>query len=357
MNVIVAGYVLSQAKQECGTPFAAVTFNGFNFPSNGYDSVPSLALQSAMLRPRVSALAVLVLFSSLLPAQIRPALANHIRAEMNFLASDALRGRGSATHDEFVAATYVVSQFQSFGLQNAHLQSIELPSGQMTYNAYAMLRGSDPVLSAQTILLSAHLDHLGYRPNLHGSDSIFYGADDDASGTTAVLELARSFASAPHRPRRTVVFVCFGSEETGGQGNEYFMANPPAPLSSIVANLEFEMIGHSDPSLAPHQLFLTGWERTDLGPTLATHGAPLVADPHIKGQFFQRSDNFALAQRGIVAQTVSSYGLGKHYHTPADDLAHIDFEHLATAIQSMIPSVRWLANTDWKPAWNPGGRP
>ena len=82
---------------------------------------------------------------------------------MSFLASDALRGRGSATHDELVAATYVASQFQSFGLEDAQLQRVPLPSGGTTYNAFALLRGSDPALAGQTILLSSHLDHLGVR--------------------------------------------------------------------------------------------------------------------------------------------------------------------------------------------------
>lgn len=298
---------------------------------------------------------VLLLCCTFLHAQDHAAVAAHIRGEMSFLASDALRGRGSATHDEFVAASYVVSQFVSFGIGSAHLQQVDLPSGAKTYNAVAVLRGTDAVLAAQTILLSAHLDHLGVRRSANGREATYYGADDDASGTTAVLELARSLAV--HPPRRTVVFVCFGSEETGGQGNQYFLENPPMPLASIVANLEFEMIGYPDPALRSDQLFLTGWERSDLGPMLARHGAPLVGDPHLGQQFFQRSDNFALARRGIVAQTVSSYGLGSHYHQPTDDVAHIDFKHMASAIESMLAPVEWLANTSWKPSWNPGGRP
>jgi Zn-dependent M28 family amino/carboxypeptidase len=302
-------------------------------------------------------LARLVLLSAaFLSAQNPPSIANHVRGEISFLASDALRGRGSATQDEFVAATYVVSQFQSFGLEAAQLQRAPLPSGGATYNALAVLRGSDAALAAQTILLSSHLDHLGTRTTPAGP-VIYHGADDDASGTTAVLELARALASLPTRPRRTILFVCFGSEETGGQGNQYFLAHPPLPLASIVANLEFEMIGQPDRAVAPNQLWLTGWERTDLGPTLAAHGAALVADPHPTKHFFQRSDNYALARRGIVAQTVSSYGLGAHYHQPADDLAHLDFDHLARAIESMIAPIQWLANTSWKPSWNPNGQP
>jgi Zn-dependent M28 family amino/carboxypeptidase len=316
-----------------------------------------------MLRPRICALTfVLILAIPLLRAQIQSDLANHVDGDMTFLASDALRGRGSASHDEFVAATYVASQFQAFGLEAAQVQRVPLPSGSpnhtATYNAIALLRGSDPQLAQQTILLSAHLDHLGTRPSITApGEVIYHGADDDASGITAVLELARAFGALPQRPRRTVLFVCFGSEETGGQGNRYFLDHPPLPISSIVSNLEFEMIGQPDPTIRRDQLWLTGWERTDLGPALARHGAPLVADPHPVQGFFQRSDNISLARRGIVAQTVSSYGLGAHYHQPADDLSHIDFEHLSQAIQSMISPIEWLANTDWKPTWNPGGKP
>jgi Zn-dependent M28 family amino/carboxypeptidase len=316
-----------------------------------------------MLR-RLHTLACLVLLSASVVFAQTPDLANHVHGEMSFLAGDALRGRGSATHDELVAATYVAAQFQSFGLEAAQVQLVPLDAGPAnhpatTYNAFAILRGSDPELAQQTILLSSHLDHLGVRPSLTspGGEAIFHGADDDASGTTAVLELARALGALAQRPRRTILFVCFGSEETGGQGNQYFLEHPPLPLASIVANLEFEMIGQPDRAIHPDQLFLTGWERSDLGPTLASHGAPLVADPHPRQRFFQRSDNISLARRGIVAQTVCSYGLGPHYHQPSDDLAHIDFPHLARAIESMISPIQWLANTDWKPAWNPGKKP
>jgi Zn-dependent M28 family amino/carboxypeptidase len=299
---------------------------------------------------------LLLLSPALLRAQNHADVANYVRGEMSFLASDALGGRGSATHDELVAATYVVAQFQSFGLDSAEIQRVPLPSGASTYNAIGVLRGADPELAQQAILLSSHLDHLGTRRTSAG-EVIYHGADDDASGTTAVLELARAFGSMPQRPRRTVVFVCFGSEETGGQGDQYFLLHAPIPLASIVAHLEFEMIGQPDPAIRPDQLWLTGWERTDLGPTLAKHGAPLVADPHPAKNFFKRSDNFAFARQGIIAQTISSYGLGIHYHKPTDDLAHIDFQHLASAIEWMISPIQWLANTDWKPAWNPGGKP
>jgi Zn-dependent M28 family amino/carboxypeptidase len=220
-----------------------------------------------------------------------------------------------------------------------------------------ILPGSDPRRKKEVVLLSAHLDHLGRAPEeAVAGDAIFNGADDDASGCAAVLELARALASG-RRPRRTVVFAFFGSEELGGFGDRYFLEHPPVPLDSIIANLEFEMIGRPDAALPPHTLWLTGWERSTLGPALAKHGARLVGDPHPKEKFFRRSDNYALARKGIVAQTVSSFGLHTDYHQPSDDLAHLDLAHMADAIGSMIRPVRWLANSGFKPQWAPGGRP
>lgn len=296
---------------------------------------------------------------------------------MRFLASNALEGRGSGTRNEHLAALFAASLFQNFGLSPGgsrcgYLQKAPLPDPlppnvqrrlrgfaqvprHFTWNAIGILRGADPRLRSQVVLLTAHLDHLGIGPAVDGDD-IYNGADDDASGVTAVLELARMFAHGP-RPKRTIVFALFGSEEIGGYGNRYFLAHPPVPLKSIVANLEFEMIGRPDPMVPKGDLWLTGYGRTNLGPELARHGAPLVADPRPKQHFFERSDNYDLARRGIIAQTVSSFGLEKDYHQPSDELCRIDFAHLNHAIQSMSGPILWLANSRWTPQWNQGGKP
>jgi hypothetical protein len=223
-----------------------------------------------------------------------------------------------------------------------------------TWNAVARLSGSDSREKSDIILLTAHLDHLGTRDT--GLDRIYNGADDDASGSIAVLTLAEALSRGP-KLKRTVVFAWFGSEEAGGYGAAFFVQKPVVPLDKIVANLEFEMIGRPDGLIAPHTLWLTGWERTNLGPQLAAHGARLVADPHPAEKFFARSDNFTLALRGVVAQTVSSFGLHADYHRVTDDIAHIDFGHMTESIQSLLVPIRWLADSDFKPDWLPGGRP
>jgi len=227
---------------------------------------------------------------------------------------------------------------------------------QFTWNAMGKLNGSDPKLAGEVILLTSHLDHLGVRENAPGDDKIFNGADDDASGSVAVLELARVLA-AGKRPKRTVYFVCFGSEEAGGFGASYFVNNMPFPKEKLVANLEFEMIGRPDSKVKPEELWLTGYERSNLGPELARRGAKLVQDPHPEENFFQRSDNIQLARAGVIAHTVSSFGLHKDYHRASDEVRTIDFAHMTRSINSMVAPVQWLVNSTFKPAWVEGKKP
>ncbi|HVF46053.1 MAG TPA: M20/M25/M40 family metallo-hydrolase [Pyrinomonadaceae bacterium] len=225
-----------------------------------------------------------------------------------------------------------------------------------TWNAAGKITGTDKNLGSEVVLLSSHLDHVGVRPGEPGDDKIFNGADDDASGTTAVLEIARALANG-RRPKRTVYFVAFGSEEAGGLGSRHFADNLPFAKEKLVANLQFEMIGRPDAKVKAEELWLTGYERSNLGPELAKRGAKLVQDPHPDQNFFQRSDNYTLARQGIIAHTVSSFGLHKDYHRPSDEIDTIDFVHMTRSINSMVAPITWLVNSDWKPAWNPGKNP
>jgi aminopeptidase YwaD len=182
---------------------------------------------------------------------------------------------------------------------------------------------------------------------------IFHGANDDASGTAAVMEFARILGKTPAR-RRTAYFVLFGCEEERGLGARYFLAH--SPVQGFVANLEFEMIGVDDPK-HPGFLMLTGWDRTDLGPTLAAHGARLGPDPYPEQHFFQRSDNYQLALQGVIAQTVSAWPIPPTYHAATDDLAHVDLAFMDQVIGSLIQPVTWLLDSDFVPVWNPGQKP
>lgn len=230
------------------------------------------------------------------------------------------------------------------------------PQKLQTWNAVGKITGSDAALASEVILLSAHMDHLGVRPNAPGDDKIYNGADDDASGCVAVLEMARVLA-AGRKPKRTVYFAFFGSEEAGGFGAQYYVNNLPYPKEKLVANLEFEMIGRPDAKVKPEELWLTGYERSDLGAELARRGAKLVQDPHPEQNFFQRSDNYTLARQGVIAHTVSSFGLHTDYHQASDEIKTIDFSHMTRAINSMVAPVQWLVNSNFKPKWYAGKKP
>ena len=172
------------------------------------------------------------------------------------------------------------------------------------------------------------------------------------------MEIARVLA-AGKKPKRTIYFVCFGSEEAGGFGSRYFLANLPFPKEKFIANLQFEMIGRPDTKVKPQELWLTGYERSNLGPELVRRGAKLVIDPRPSQNFFQRSDNITFARAGIVAHTVSSFDfeLNKDYHQASDELKGVDFVHMTRSISSMVKPIQWLANSNFAPAWVEGKKP
>jgi hypothetical protein len=229
-------------------------------------------------------------------------------------------------------------------------------SRRLARNVIGVIPGRDPKLKDEVILVMAHYDHLGIRgPGVNG-DSIYNGADDDASGAVAVLEIARALKQGKG-PKRTVVFATMTGEEMGLLGTRYFIANPTTPLSKVVAGFEVEMIGRPD-SLAGGfgKAWLTGYDRSTMGDMLKANGIPIVPDPRPSQNFFQRSDNYAFAQMGIVAHTLSTYNLHTDYHRPSDDAERMDFDHMTAVIKAAAEAVRHLADGP-TPAWHPGGKP
>jgi aminopeptidase YwaD len=180
-----------------------------------------------------------------------------IRADIAYLASDDLEGRGTGTAGNDSAAAFIARRFAALGLRRldtsfeqhfvahplaAHNQA---PRALPTQNVVALLTGSDPRLRGELVVVGAHFDHLGRSTegalDPDRKNVIRHGADDNASGTAAVLELARLLAAAP--PKRSIVFVAFSGEEMGLLGSEYFVTHSPLPLDSAVAMINFDMVG------------------------------------------------------------------------------------------------------------------
>ncbi len=148
-----------------------------------------------------------------------------------------------------------------------------------------------------------------------------------------------------------------GAKNLADFGSRYFAEHPPVPLSSIVANLELEMIGSQDPKLPAGHLMMTGFDRSNFGDILAKNGALVSPDPYPEEHFFQRSDNYSLALKGIVAHTVSGWAVVPTYHKASDTVASLNIPYMVRAIQSLILPLRSIADGEETPKWKPGGRP
>jgi Zn-dependent M28 family amino/carboxypeptidase len=237
----------------------------------------------------------------------------------------------------------------------ADLDTVPAERRLTSVNVLGLLRGSDPALASEIVVVGAHFDHIGIGTAVAG-DSIANGADDDASGVVAMLESARIIAAGP-RPRRTILFAAFTGEEMGTLGVRWYAQHPVVPLDQHVADLQIEMIGRPDTAAGgPGRAWLTGYERSTMGPTLAAAGLPVVADPRPTQSFFTRSDNIVFARLGVVAHTLSSFGLHGEYHTVNDEVELVDFEHMTAMVGLTANALRVIANGP-RLTWNPGGRP
>ena len=278
------------------------------------------------------------------------------------------RGPGTLVTDPSAPASLRVRGALRAALESGELVELELHAGgTLTTLPSVNVIGRIPAragseLAGEVVLLSAHFDHLGLaRPDPDSGeetpDLVYNGADDDASGVAAVLEIAEALAAGP-APERSLLFLLATGEEQGLIGTRYFLEHPPAPVDSMVLNLNFEMVGRPDPAAGgPGKLWLTGFERSTLGEELVELGLAVVPDPYPDMKFFMRSDNYALAQRGVVAQSLSSYGLHDEYHTVDDEIETLDFDHLAAVAGIALEATRRAALGQLTPVWREGGRP
>lgn len=307
-----------------------------------------------------------------------------VRWGLTALAHDSMEGRRTASAGSARAARFIAGQFEAVGLEPVgdsagYFQRVPLaatgnprrplavlltPGAADTVaperrandvNVVGMIPGAHPELRHEAVVVGAHFDHLGIRPHPSG-DTIFNGADDDASGVIAMIEMARALRQGPP-PARTVLFVAFTGEEMGLLGTHYYLEHPVIPLERTALQLQIEMIGRPD-SLAggSGRAWLTGYERSTMGDMLRDSGIPIVPDPRPDQNFFFRSDNIAFARRGIPAHTLSSFGLHTDYHQPTDDVSQVDFEHMTAVIEAAVRALRALVDGP-APTWHPGGCP
>ncbi len=215
-----------------------------------------------------------------------------------------------------------------------------------------------PTLAQEAIVFSAHYDHIGVDSRAaEGADAIRNGADDDASGCAAVLELAEAFAVGP-APARTLIFLFATGEEIGLVGTHHYINHPVVSLERTAANLNFEMIGRPDDLIGgAGKLWLTGFEMSNLGPHFRELGLSIESDQRPDQNFFKRSDNYAFAVKGVVAQTLSSYNLHRDYHQASDEPATLDYDHMERSVRAALDGARALADGRIDPVWLEGKNP
>lgn len=276
-----------------------------------------------------------------------------VRSDIVYLAGDALEGRGTGTPGNDSAAAYAARRYSSLGLratapnyfQRFNARSAMLahsggPTELPTQNVVAMLSGTDPALRGQVIVIGAHIDHLGRSPNgaldPEARDAIRNGADDNASGTAAVLELARLLRA--HPPRRSVVFVNFSGEELGLLGSQYFVEHSPVPIDSIVAMLNFDMIGR----MRGDSLIVYGVSTAREMPALLdSANARVGLSVRGLGDGHGPSDHSSFYTRGLPVLHFFT-NLHDDYHRASDDADKINVEGAARVITLAERLVREL---------------
>jgi Zn-dependent M28 family amino/carboxypeptidase len=235
-------------------------------------------------------------------------------------------------------------------------------------NVAAVLEGSDPVLKNEYVAVGAHYDHVGTNPYAAGEDKIWNGADDDGSGTVAVMAMAEAFSKGP-RPKRSILFIWHAGEEHGLWGSDYFSNNPTVPIGSIITELNIDMIGRfQNPGDENHpqnkelpkpgEIFLIGSKMmsTELGEVSeATNKGFLnlsfnykYDDPKDPEQYFYRSDHFNYAKKGVP---IIFYMDGSHadYHQPSDSIEKINFEQMEKVTRTIFATGWELANRAVRP--------
>jgi len=279
---------------------------------------------------------------------------NTVRKHLYTLASDEMEGRGTGTRGIEKAAVYIENEFKRIGL--ATFQDLETYRQTFTFenrrtqkkitasNIIGVLEGKSK--KDEFVVVSAHFDHLGIRKTTGQLDSIYNGANDNASGVTGVLTLAEYFKNKGTN-ERTIVFVAFTGEEMGLKGSTHFGKGIVA--SKFVAGINLEMIGKT-PSFGPNTAWLTGFERSDFGKIIQQNlegtGYQLFPDPYKKFNLFFRSDNASLARLGVPSHTFSTtpIDVDKDYHQASDEAATLNMTVITQTIQAVAKGTESIIN-------------
>jgi len=272
-----------------------------------------------------------------------------MRTIVSYLASDALEGRdtGSAGIDK--AATYISDYLKKneVGPYYCTYRDVFEVNGKEAFNIIGLLEGTDPVLRDEYVIIGAHYDHIGKGKQV-GDDVIANGANDNAAGTAAVMEMAKYFSKVK-RNKRSIVFVLFAAEEKGLLGSKHLAKQMKEADKDVYVMLNFEMIGV--PLDKKYTAYVTGYHKTNLAEKMNGYANASLAGylPEAKQyQLFTRSDNYPFyVEFNVPAQTFCTFDFTNfdYYHHVDDEIDKLDFNHMASFVNAYIPAIEKVVNS------------
>lgn len=290
-------------------------------------------------------------------AAVRSVTSGELAAHVRAIAHDSMAGRRSPGAGEDAAAAYIRARLQEAGLtpgvDGGWEQEFELfvPVAGIAQNVVGWIEGSDPAHRSEYVVVSAHFDHLGTGAAAFG-DSIFNGADDNGSGTAALLELAEAVAGLGTAPRRSIVFAAFAAEEQGLLGSSFYVSNAPFAVAATVAVLNMDMLSRNSPDSVA--VIRSGPAIGAVADAVAERSAALglhvAPDPWPGENLLQRSDQWSFIREGVAGLLMTS-GLHEDYHRRTDEPDRIDPYKLERVARLALLILLDLANPDdWRPA-------
>jgi len=219
-------------------------------------------------------------------------------------------------------------------------------------NVVGLLKGSDPALQSQYLLVTAHYDHLG-----RNSKGIYNGANDDGSGTVSVIEMGRALAALNPHPKRTILFMTLFGEEEGLLGSYYYSHHPLVPLRNTIADINLEQMGRTDEQ-SGREVSAFGFT----GPSYSNIPAIMSEAANVEGvsvyhrrdadDYFDRSDNYSFAQFGVISHTLAVAFEFPDYHAIGDKPEKIDYANMAKVDRGIAAGLLQLANEPDVPHWS-----
>jgi Zn-dependent M28 family amino/carboxypeptidase len=275
-----------------------------------------------------------------------------IKEVVDYLASDEIEGRDVGSEGIDKSATFIAEKFESYGVKpyfKTYRDEFKVDSLD-AFNVVGFLSGNDEKLKNEVVIIGAHYDHVGFRAKAVKNDSIANGANDNASGTSAVLAMANYFAQTKSN-KRSVMFALFSAEEVGLKGSEHLAKRLRAEKMDVYTVLNFEMLGVPFKD-KDYEVFVTGYDKSNLGQKMNAYtNSKMVGESTIaiKYSLFKRSDNYPFYQAmEIPSHTISSCDLTNfdYYHHVDDEVSQINYDFMTEIINKLIPAVEKISQTE-----------